>query len=255
MSRWLLVVAMCAHACSMVVGCRVDLDRRRPEAEIGVPDAVTDRGSNDVPVVKDRGTDKAKPLQDGPPPQDGPPLQDGPPPPDQKPPLDQQPTPDLPSPNEASLPAPCSGTSFEIKIGGWNNMHICNATGATVNQAQAQILCGPGWHMCTGTEYKARGGVTTATVVAAWIAVCMVHTNAPTDGICAGWSSGCMSGCTMMWECLTGTAKLFLGTTQWAAMTSSDCYRIGQNVQSNEAFWQASRPDAGNTMKAAVCCN
>jgi hypothetical protein len=160
---------------------------------------------------------------------------------------------------EAAPPVGPCGTSAALAFTYSPTMVICTAATGS-DQCQAPKRCGPvasAWHLCTATEFLARGGLTTAAPVPAWVAGCTVRVNdvmlAVSNAACGGCTSA--SGtkpAPVAWECGTGlwagdTLALSLG-----AMTSPDCRRLGVNLAAAEGYWDAK--SAGTSLSGSVCC-
>jgi hypothetical protein len=171
--------------------------------------------------------------------------------------------PDLPWPADVGSP-PDTGSTNACSSGTmvYNfspTMVVCQHP-SLVTQCQAPAVCNVagGWHLCTATEYRARGGVTTPhSYDNGWIASCIrtsgtVH--APTNAICPG---SCQGGFTwppktIGWTCGSGTAdKVHTDPTIGVCMRS-ECRRLGANSASNNAYWTFALTN--ETHYLAVCC-
>ena len=163
-----------------------------------------------------------------------------------------------PSFDTPSSPQPCAtGVSTGTKYG--KSMAVCgDAQGAAVNQCTAASLCGSGWHVCTASEYLARGGATIQPGVwGARLASCVRENGgafAPTDKPCAVCDSllGKSPTAAVAWGCVDGYVfslpHLYVG-----AVTHTSCYRLGVNDAQHAAYWGPL--STGTGARYSVCCN
>jgi hypothetical protein len=159
------------------------------------------------------------------------------------------------SPDKTSSTPPCAaGVATAMAYG--KVMAICGPGGA-VNQCTAASLCGAGWHLCTASEYLARGGTSTPGIWGARLASCVRENNAvfaPTDKLCAICDSidGNVPSVAVAWACSGGTPfavpHLYVG-----AVTHTGCYRLGVNDPQHAAYWGPL--STGSHSNHAVCCN
>lgn len=124
-----------------------------------------------------------------------------------------------------------------------------------VDQCNAEAnSCGPGWSMCTATQFKARHGNLPAKALA-WIKGCVRDGGAafaPTDSLCAlGCDSTSMAPAQVAWRCSDG-ARTDIFTKTIGLSSNTDCFRVGVNETSTEAMWKAQMTTL--TLFAAVCC-
>lgn len=126
----------------------------------------------------------------------------------------------------------------------------CNGS---ATQCAADTLCGSGWHLCTYSEYEARGGATVVTTAFRWIASCVRRADCtveatPTDGICGSCSrtggtattlgTSCPAGSTLTdTDCPLGAVA---GMSSWRLLGESTCTR--------------STVSATNGLYGATCC-
>ena len=128
-----------------------------------------------------------------------------------------------------------------------------------MNQCQAEKLCNAsaGWHLCTASEYRARGGQLGNRVInGAWIAACIRSGNAihaPSNKICA-----CLSGsnqkkeevawfCSSSFPLMMQSDSLYLGVS-----TSTSCMYIGAKTALGGGYWTVNRPVG--LSDRALCC-
>jgi len=127
------------------------------------------------------------------------------------------------------------------------------------SQCTAEDACATGWHLCTGTEYLARGGKTipqNSTIIRAWIAACGRDLDGTKlkDGVCSSCETGEIGApWGMLYECTTGNQigpGMADGTL--AVVTSDICMRLIQNTPANGGYW--SLYWAGLGAGGSVCC-
>jgi len=132
-------------------------------------------------------------------------------------------------------------------------MIVCK--GASVNQCQASTLCGSAWHLCTATEYLARGGTALGYTGGPWIQSCIRTNNkvtAPTDTICPSCVYSTSIIAEVMWDCGGGGFGNSLVTAQLAPTTANVCGRLGIDDASTAGYWFPG--SASTPHPAAVCC-
>jgi hypothetical protein len=139
------------------------------------------------------------------------------------------------------------------------NMVVCAEAGVARTQCQAEELCNTagGWHLCTATEYLARGGKLGKSLKkVGWIASCIRSDgvpNAPTDKVCACKPGTSRAQVKVAWHCLDdrmagfGSDELFLGVS-----SSTACTRIGVKTAATAGFWMFGK--AIGTTDRALCC-
>jgi hypothetical protein len=97
--------------------------------------------------------------------------------------------PDLIAPDGITAQSACTNNTSPVQIYA-ANMVKCGKTSSYVKHCNAESYCNtPRWHICTGTEFLARGGATTPSgSTSAWIGACVTRggakTQAPKDGLC-----------------------------------------------------------------------
>jgi hypothetical protein len=137
------------------------------------------------------------------------------------------------------------------------DMVICQGT-QNVDQCQAGGLCNAaaGWTVCTASQFLLRGGKSTPATAFAWLAACVRQGGSafpPTDSICDDCSdSAVLPNEYVSWACKYGTTSTGYSSGRVGVHAHNDCLRVGENLPSQEAYWNGS-PSRG-TWKATVCC-
>jgi hypothetical protein len=136
-------------------------------------------------------------------------------------------------------------------------MAICMASGRT--QCEAARSCGAGWHLCSATEYLARGGRDVpppSTVIRAWIGACArdVAGTGLSDGVCSACEVNPSTPWTNVYDC-NGAGPLGPGMDgdTVAVVTYHECQRVGRDVATNAAYWSIYW--AGSGAGYAMCCS
>lgn len=219
-------------------------DARRPE--LGSPDASPD-GATDLPVLPDETTG-----------------------PDQTVGLDVTTVPDVTVPDVTVPPdvtAPdlsisdlgtianaCASGSSPVQVYA-TNMVTCRSTpGVDQCHAEARCSASAGWSICNAAQFLARGGKTTNTTLAAWLAACIRSgptATAPTNATCpcvAGNESATQVG----WRCGSGSASDTKNDANIGVSTFFDCRRVGVNNLNHEGAWHP----LGSIvlLEGTVCC-
>lgn len=141
-------------------------------------------------------------------------------------------------------------------------MQLCLASGP-VNQCDAEALCNVagGWHLCTASEYLARGGQTSGSgSTYGWLASCVrsngAAAKAPSDSACAVCDSeGSVSNSAEVgWECTTGAVQYNMPHYNIGVRTNYGCKRVGKNETATEGYWAPLVSGSGAVATAAVCC-
>ena len=162
-----------------------------------------------------------------------------------------------PDMDQGPPPPPCTGATTEAAYPGWTDLTVCMST-VFHTQADAAKLCASGWHMCTATQYLARGGtkyVLTNQGPLYWLAACVKPGSPPQDGVCTNPQTGCPGGCAVGWSCVNGGSGITrTGHDRYAIEAHTYCYRLGTNTATG-AYWWALSPNLSSTIPAgAVCC-
>lgn len=134
----------------------------------------------------------------------------------------------------------------------------CEGAADSLNQCDAAAACGPGWHMCTATEYRANfEAVEPAAVADAtyWIASCIREGGAPTapsDTACTDCTGTQVGGSVeVSFSCINAisleTDQLVVGLRAGSA-----CTFAGVDAAGNDAFWNAQ--PASTLQAGAFCC-
>jgi hypothetical protein len=159
-------------------------------------------------------------------------------------------------------PDPCAAG---IQKGGkWSPgpMQACLAPGP-IDQCGAEDLCNlaGGWHLCTASEYLARGGTASGAAEKAWLASCVRSDGqtptAPSDSRCAvcDVSGSTSNSAEVGWWCTTGQAQYTLPHNHVGVRTNSGCLRVGLNDPAHEAHWAPLSSGAWAVATAAACCS
>ena len=151
---------------------------------------------------------------------------------------------------------PCDGGSVAYAYAD-PTMVVCEfSTGFT--QCDAVSRCGPGWRLCSRTEYRARGGRDEESNTSAWVGACIRSNGAvhgPTDtrcGACDG--TGSVATETYRWSCNSGIGIGFgNGDANVGVITRNTCNRVGRNFASTEARW-FTWDAAARDIKQVTCC-
>ncbi len=273
--RMLGFVGLLAGGCSFnTTGLSPSRADRPAGSEGGARDAASDLrydAASDVPVSDQLGLEP-KPVSDSPrsdlPPKQDLPKQDLAPKPDlakpkpdlakpdlAKPDLPKpdlpKPKPDLPKP-DLTPPEPCASgaPSFTFQT----NMVIC--VGASSDQCGAAKACNAagGWHLCTASEYLARGGKTAHPTGNSWLASCIRSggaPHAPTDVVCTSCGGGTGGFSIVEWNCAMtegiSTNALWIGV-----IAQNACARVGTSAVQHQANWGMSYASTKRTQ--SVCC-
>lgn len=151
--------------------------------------------------------------------------------------------------------APTSGGTTSVPY--QHDMWRCQGT-SLFDQCAAHSYCNEaaGWHLCTASEYLARGGkAKPGGGPLAWIAGCVRDSAgvvAPRDGLCDASCKQTLAGTpTYRWDC-TGGNPIPTSTVNLGIGTASACFRLGVDDPANAAFWDA--PGVHQKRNAALCC-
>jgi hypothetical protein len=135
------------------------------------------------------------------------------------------------------------------------DMVICSdPTG--VDQCSAQSLCNmaAGWHLCTATEFRARGGKKTPAQSPAWIAGCIRAggaPHAPVDAVCLCTAAAAPLAA-VHYSCDTSlfgeSPEAHVGLVSYGL-----CFSVGTLSPTTEAYWVSS--PSHSARGAAVCCS
>lgn len=164
--------------------------------------------------------------------------------------------PDALSLDAATGQACATGSTATLVYG--PTMVLCTSTNLGANQCAAELtFCNQsgGWRLCTASEYRARGGTTKPSTVAAWIKSCIRHGSpiAPTDGLCSSCSEAAAPAADDTFPC-GGTLGVITGSSHQhvGVRTAPSCHRVGLNDATQEALWQGT--EAFVEGFGAVCC-
>ena len=229
------------------------------------PTATPDARTGDVPAILDFHTESVPgDLGPGDGPADAPrdaivdtptegPLNDGPL-------VDVTPdvaAPDGPLPDTQPPPPPpaCASGSPSFVFAA-DKMVICSTSNKT--QCTAHTACNePAWHLCTASEYLARGGKTIVPPSSSvWLAACIrsgggqVH--APTDGVCPACNTATASNVCTAWPCTGGSCSFTRSDAELGIGTKNGCRRVGVNDPATGAYWTMGR--SSTLLPGAVCC-
>ena len=150
----------------------------------------------------------------------------------------------------------CANQATESAVVGWTNMVRCSKL--LVNQCDAVSLCNAnsGWHLCTATEYLARGGKTQG-ADDHWLAGCVRGSSgkvtAPVDGICASGCPFTSSSLIYSYFCIGSIPVSPVGNLYVGLTTYVGCARPGQDKPNVEGYWTAQGITTSG--RGAVCCN
>lgn len=148
----------------------------------------------------------------------------------------------------------CISSATQIPLSA--TMVSCDTGAKGLTQCAAGSMCGAQWHLCTATEFLARGGRTRATNPRAWLATCVRRNNqvfAPTDTVCGDpCGSSSATALIVAWSC--GSSAAYTSTARYVgAVASTVCTQMGVQGSRTAAFWEPSST-AAQTQRAALCC-
>jgi hypothetical protein len=135
-------------------------------------------------------------------------------------------------------------------------MAVC--PGYIDSQCDAGEACGPGWHLCTGTDYLARGGRDIPQpdgIVSAWIAACVRDPTGTRlrDGVCSECSERDIAGAwAMIYGCTGVSLSPGMEGPAVGVVTDRSCHRLQDNVPATAGYW--SLDWAYGISAHAVCC-
>ncbi len=111
-------------------------------------------------------------------------------------------------------PIGCDDGTVEQPYAGHPDMVGCDGA---FDQCTAETLCGSGWHLCTYSEYAARGGDTVTPTTVRWIASCVRATDCSVAGTPTNATCG---SCTR-----TGGSPVIVGRTcaGGSDLSDTDC--------------------------------
>jgi hypothetical protein len=158
---------------------------------------------------------------------------------------------------DSSTQTACTSGASEHQVWPSKLMKVCVTTLPTVSQCTAEAVCnaGSGWHLCTATEYMARGGKTLGYPTPAWIKGCVRsanNPNAPTDQRCPACTMKTAPTKPIAWDCTTSLSNHSSDYLNTGLVTAVDCSRVGVNDPSTEGRWLPRR--TFQMGYAAVCC-
>jgi hypothetical protein len=138
-------------------------------------------------------------------------------------------------------------------------MVICDRdqAGPGFDQCGAHQVCNQseGWFLCTAQEYLDRGGDQSGWNDQAWIQGCVRDSGqprAPTDEVCSVCDLATTTSPPSAWLCQDETPSFELPYRRIGVVTSSLCWRAGENLATTAGHW--SPYGAGLMRTAAACC-
>jgi hypothetical protein len=149
---------------------------------------------------------------------------------------------------------PSTACSYAPELVYAPNMVTCYSGPVCNTHCTAETACNVagGWHLCTVTEFLARGGKTTPNTRAAWIAGLMSKNSIPNNGI----SSNCNNNSSIEpdgWACDgSGTVESTSSTKTDAVSAGWWCVRLGKDVPEAAAHWESQ--GAGSYGCYSLCC-
>lgn len=147
----------------------------------------------------------------------------------------------------------CGGSAPAFAYPG-SQMVICKSN-LSLSLCLAVLGCGGGLHVCTATEFRARGGMTTPAPYAGWLSSCTRnHTvpQAPSNVVCS-CGSETVAAAQVSWKCSAGAGGPTSSDQRYLGVAShSECRRVGIDDPSTEAYWHP-RPN-GSPSNYVVCC-
>jgi hypothetical protein len=133
-------------------------------------------------------------------------------------------------------------------------MTICESHG--LSQCDAGEACGTGWHLCTATEYRDRGGrdvPDNVTIVGSWIAGCARDTRTEfRDGICSICGSESAAPPAMIYECDGSDIGPGMVGDGIGVVSGRECKRVGENTALTAAYWSIYWTDS--RAAHSMCC-
>ncbi len=152
----------------------------------------------------------------------------------------------------------CAASAGTMSMPGWaSSMRGCVTAPDTYDQCSAEQLCrtSAGWHLCSATEYKARGGLTTSTSgVVLWLGGCSVRLASSmqplADGscTCAAVLDPVPASANFSCNGTTGAANYLLSL---GASTNGSCHSI-TGLPADQAYWLGIAPTT--KLGGAMCC-
>ena len=163
---------------------------------------------------------------------------------------------DKPIVSEGIVTSPCSANA-SVAFTYDGSMHVCTSALGGLDQCNASKLCNVagGWHVCMGSEFRARGGTTKATMLVGWVSACIgggPNLQAPSNTSCSGCINFSVAQTDVAWSCANASVLDQSTSGNLGVATASTCRRLGLNDSGNGAYWQAL--PAATQLSAAVCC-
>ncbi len=152
----------------------------------------------------------------------------------------------------------CTAGMTEAKYTGWNKMVECSTkTGTALTQCASTKRCATGWHLCTATEYLARGGKVSGGKGFAGMAGCVRNglpfTTWPLDGVCGSCAGTHGSNVVSSWYCAGGGGAIPRSDLYLAIWTATTCHRVGLNLPSHGGYWTTI--GASQKFGRILCCS
>ncbi|HEV8247745.1 MAG TPA: hypothetical protein VGP93_18350 [Polyangiaceae bacterium] len=126
------------------------------------------------------------------------------------------------------------------------------------SQCEAGSACAPGWHLCTGSEYLARGGrdvPPSSAIIYGWIAACVRDETGKLyhDGVCSvcGVESGFPPA--KIYDCSGTDLGPGVIDDSIGAVIDHECHRIGVNQADKGGYWAIYW--AGYSAGYSICCS
>lgn len=155
-------------------------------------------------------------------------------------------------PDAPAATEPCKATKGTEYA---SNMVLCTGPSLDADQCMAEAtFCAPGWHLCTASEFLARGGTTMPASNAAWLAACIRENGGtvttPSDGICSSCAQATASTEVLARGCTNGVYSA--NGSYVGVLATAGCFGVGPDGVGPQAYWQ-SMPSQFS-WPGAVCC-
>ena len=130
-----------------------------------------------------------------------------------------------------------------------------------ISHCKAAAFCNAaeGWHVCTASEFLARGGATLPPLGnAAWIAACVrdkgtIHSASTAPAKCSVCDNTPAGTVPMIWDCNGTYQNQVVAYANVAVHSYGMCTRLGTNVSQNNGRWIAKWVD-DPSVHGVLCC-
>ena len=172
-------------------------------------------------------------------------------------------TADRPKPLDLTPPlpdgpqSPCNPNVASVEKTYSDRMVVCRGGKDLIyNQCQAHALCGPGWRLCKGSEYKIKfsGKLSPPGTETSWIAGCVLtdgKPHAPRDQICGECTFTVVKAPIIGFHCHKDAAS-FVQRKFAGLVSHPECWMVGIKAAANAAYWAPNTTDY--KLRQAFCC-